>query len=198
MASNCVFCVAVTSSRRVLRRRVELGVFCVSVSVPRCVRGDRPFSRCVAHVLSLPWQTETTGSTSKAGVAQLCRWCYLPAATHGGVNKCPSRQYPSVKMCAAAERANAAGSKAKSSKPYSAYRKLWHAQERSLEREADAKLALLKRQGKLPAVPSGASLKEEVAARPMPPGTSVKEEGVPPMPPDAFVKVEVVVKEEEE
>ena len=59
----------------------------------------------------------------------------------------------------------------------------WHAQERSLEREADAKLALLKRQGKLPAVPSGASLKEE---------------GVPPLPPDAFVKVEVVVKEEEE
>ena len=32
----------------------------------------------------------------------------------------------------------------------------------------------------------------------MPPGTFVKEEGVvpPPMPPDAFVKVEVVVKEE--
>jgi len=32
----------------------------------------------------------------------------------------------------------------------------------------------------------------------MPPGTFVKEEGVvPPMPPDAFVKLEVVVKEEE-
>ena len=32
----------------------------------------------------------------------------------------------------------------------------------------------------------------------MPPGAIVKEEGVvPPMPPDAFVKVEVVVKEEE-
>ena len=33
----------------------------------------------------------------------------------------------------------------------------------------------------------------------MPPGASVKEEGLvpPPMPPDAFVKVEVVVKEEE-
>ena len=32
----------------------------------------------------------------------------------------------------------------------------------------------------------------------MPPGTFVKEEGVvPPMPSDAFVKVEVVVKEEE-
>ena len=38
-------------------------------------------------------------------------------------------------------------------------------------------------QGTLPAAPSGASLKEEGM--------------VPPMPPDAFVKVEVVVKEEE-
>ena len=54
-------------------------------------------------------------------------------------------------------------------------------------------------QGALPAVPSGASLKEEGTVPPMPPGAFVKEEGVlvPPMPPDALVKVEVVVKEEE-
>ena len=53
-------------------------------------------------------------------------------------------------------------------------------------------------QGALPAVPSGASLKEEGTVPPMPPGAFVKGEGVvPPMPPDAFVKVEVVVKEEE-
>ena len=53
-------------------------------------------------------------------------------------------------------------------------------------------------QGTLPALPSGASLKEEDAAPPMPPGALVKDEGVvPPMPPDAFVKVEVVLKEEE-
>ena len=32
----------------------------------------------------------------------------------------------------------------------------------------------------------------------MPPGAFVKEEGtIPPIPPDAFVKVEIVVKEEE-
>ena len=32
----------------------------------------------------------------------------------------------------------------------------------------------------------------------MPPGAFVKEEGtIPPMPPDAFVKVEIVVKEED-
>jgi len=53
-------------------------------------------------------------------------------------------------------------------------------------------------QGTLPAVPSGASLKEEGTIPPMPPGAFVKDEGVvPSMPPDAFVKVEVVVKEEE-
>ena len=53
-------------------------------------------------------------------------------------------------------------------------------------------------QGTLPAVPSGAILKEEDTAPPTPPGTLFKEEGaVPPMPPDAFIKVEVVVKEEE-
>jgi hypothetical protein len=53
-------------------------------------------------------------------------------------------------------------------------------------------------QGALPAVSSGASLKDEDTVPPMPPGTFVKEEGVvPSMPPDAFVKVEVVVKEEE-
>jgi hypothetical protein len=53
-------------------------------------------------------------------------------------------------------------------------------------------------QGALPAVPPGASLKEEGTVPPMPPVTFVKEEGVvPPMPPDAFVKAEVVVKEEE-
>ena len=53
--------------------------------------------------------------------------------------------------------------------------------------------------GKIPAMPSGAVVKEEQEedmAPPVPP--SIKEEGtVPPMPPDAFVKVEVVVKEEE-
>ena len=52
--------------------------------------------------------------------------------------------------------------------------------------------------GTLPAVPPGASLKEEGTVPPMPLGAFVKEEGVvpPPMPPDALVKVEVVVKEE--
>ena len=53
--------------------------------------------------------------------------------------------------------------------------------------------------GKIPAMPSGAVIKEEQeedTAPPMP--STIKEEGtVPPMPPDAFVKVEVVVKEEE-
>ena len=53
--------------------------------------------------------------------------------------------------------------------------------------------------GKIPAMPSGAVIKEEQEedmAPPTPP--TIKEEGtVPPMPPDAFVKVEVVVKEEE-
>ena len=48
-------------------------------------------------------------------------------------------------------------------------------------------------------MPSGAVIKEEQeedVAPPMP--STIKEEGtVPPMPPDAFVKVEVVVKEEE-
>ena len=56
-----------------------------------------------------------------------------------------------------------------------------------------------KGKGKIPAMPSGAVIKEEQeedTAPPMPP--TIKEEGtVPPMPPDAFVKVEVVVKEEE-
>ena len=55
-------------------------------------------------------------------------------------------------------------------------------------------------QGTLPAVPPGASLKEEDFVPPLPPGAIVKEEEgavPPPMPPDAFVKVEVVVKEEE-
>jgi hypothetical protein len=50
-------------------------------------------------------------------------------------------------------------------------------------RAAAGRAAAEEGQGAPPAVPSGASLKEE--------GT------VPPMPPDAFVKLEVVVKEEE-
>ena len=53
--------------------------------------------------------------------------------------------------------------------------------------------------GKIPAMPSGAVIKEEQEegmAPPMP--STIKEEGtVPPMPPDACIKVEVVVKEEE-
>jgi hypothetical protein len=65
-------------------------------------------------------------------------------------------------------------------------------------RAAAARAAVAEGQGTLPAVPSGASLKEEGSVPPMPPGASVKGEGVvPPMPSDAFVKVEVVVKEEE-
>ena len=66
-------------------------------------------------------------------------------------------------------------------------------------------------EGKAPAKPSGAVLKEEGAVPPMPPGAFVKEEQVappgalikeegvvPPMPPDAVVKQErvVVVKQE--
>ena len=71
---------------------------------------------------------------------------------------------------------------------------------RSPEGQAAAgRAAAAESQGTLPAVPSGAILKEEDTVPPMPPGTVVKEEGAvpPPMPPDAFVKVEVVVKEEE-
>ena len=65
-------------------------------------------------------------------------------------------------------------------------------------RAAARRAAVAEGQGTLPAVPSGASLKEEGTVPPMPPGAFVKGEGVvPPMPPDAFVKVEVVVKEEE-
>jgi hypothetical protein len=80
-------------------------------------------------------------------------------------------------------------------------------------RAAAGRAAAAEGQGALPAVPSGASLKEEGTVPPMPPGAFVKGEGVvppmppgasfkgegvvPPMPPDAFVKVEVVVKEEE-
>jgi hypothetical protein len=65
-------------------------------------------------------------------------------------------------------------------------------------RAAAGRAAAAEGQGTLPAVPSGASLKEEGTVPPMPPGAFVKEEGVvPSMPPDAFVKVEVVVKEEE-
>ena len=63
---------------------------------------------------------------------------------------------------------------------------------------AAERAAAAESQGTLPAVPPGAVLKEEGTVPPMPPGTVVKEEGVvpPPMPPDAYVKVEVVVKEE--
>ena len=71
---------------------------------------------------------------------------------------------------------------------------------RSPEGQAAAgRAAAAERQGTLPAVTPGASLKVEDSVPPMPPGAFVKEEGVipPPMPPDAFVKVEVVVKEEE-
>ena len=69
---------------------------------------------------------------------------------------------------------------------------------RSPEGQAAAgRAAAAESQGTLPAVPSGAILKEEVTGPPMPPGTFVKEDGVvPPMPPDAYVKVEVVIKEE--
>ena len=73
---------------------------------------------------------------------------------------------------------------------------------RSPEGQAAAgRAAATESQGTLPAVPSGASLKEDDTVPPMPPGAFVKEESVvPPLPPDgpdAFVKVEVVVKEEE-
>jgi len=65
-------------------------------------------------------------------------------------------------------------------------------------RAAAARAKAAGSQGTHPAVPSGASLKEEDTVPPMPPGAFVKEESVvPPLPPDAFVKVEVVVKEEE-
>ena len=65
-------------------------------------------------------------------------------------------------------------------------------------RAAAGRAAAAEGQGALPAVPSGASLKEEDTVPPMPPGAFVKGEGVvPSMPPNAFVKVEVVVKEEE-
>jgi len=116
------------------------------------------------------------------------------AATHGGADKCPSRQYPSVEkpLSPAGGPARTKGSTAKND-----FSKRYNSELRALRREADAKLASFERQGTLPAVPSGTILKEE--------GTFVKEEGVPPMPPDAFVikeevvvTEEVVVKEEEE
>jgi len=48
--------------------------------------------------------------------------------------------------------------------------------------------AVLKEEGAVPPMPSGAFVKEEQVAPPMPPGAFVKEEGVvPPMPPDAIV-----------
>jgi hypothetical protein len=66
-------------------------------------------------------------------------------------------------------------------------------------RAAARRAAAEEGQGALPAVPPGVSLKKEGTIPPMPTGAFVKEEGVlvPLMPPDAFVKVEVVVKEEE-
>ena len=51
--------------------------------------------------------------------------------------------------------------------------------------------ANLKEEGTVPPMPLGAYVKEEVMAPPMPPGTYFKEERVvPPMPPDAIVKEE--------
>ena len=65
-------------------------------------------------------------------------------------------------------------------------------------RAAAGRAAAAEGQGAPPAVPSGASLKEEGMVQPMPPGAFVKGEGVvPPMPPDAFVKMKPVVKDEE-
>jgi hypothetical protein len=132
----------------------------------------------------------------------LCRWCRLPEAAHGGANKCPSRKYPAISKpleCAAGSEADRD------------YHRRYTAASRELQRTADAELATAvarglpcpnlpaTTQGALPAVPPGASLKEEGTVPPMPTGAFVKEEGVlvPLMPPDAFVKVEVVVKEEE-
>ena len=91
------------------------------------------------------------------------------------------------------------------------YHRRYTAASRELQRTADAELATAvarglpcpnlpaTTQGALPAVPPGASLKEEGTVPPMPTGAFVKEEGVlvPLMPPDAIVKVEAVVKEEE-
>eukprot|EP00964_Phaeocystis_antarctica_P154642 scaffold123471_cov57-Phaeocystis_antarctica.AAC.2 len=60
--------------------------------------------------------------------------------------------------------------------------------------------AVLKEEGAVPPMPLGAYVKEEVVAPPMPPGAFFKEAGVvPPMPPDAVAKREheVVVQEEE-
>eukprot|EP00964_Phaeocystis_antarctica_P007652 scaffold4138_cov46-Phaeocystis_antarctica.AAC.3 len=109
--------------------------------------------------------------------AEARSWRPFPcgSATHGGADKCPSRQYPSVEkpLPPAGGPARTKGSTAKND-----YSKRYNSELRVLQREADAKLVLFERQGTLPAVPSGAILKEE--------GTFVKEEGVPPMPPDAF------------
>ena len=134
--------------------------------------------------------------------AVLCRWCQLPEAAHADANRCASRKYPAIPK--PSERA--AGSEADRD-----YHRRYTAASRELQRTADAELATAvarglpcpnlpaTTQGALPAVPPGASLKEEGTVPPMPTGAFVKEEGVlvPLMPPDAFVKVEVVVKEEE-
>jgi hypothetical protein len=71
-------------------------------------------------------------------------------------------------------------------------------------REAAQRAAASEGQGRAPAMPSGAVLKEEGAVPPMPPDAYVKEEEVaPPMPPGAYFKEEersmppdAVVKEE--
>ena len=87
---------------------------------------------------------------------------------------------------------------AKGSTAKKEWSKRYSSETRALKREADAKLVLFERQGTLPAVPSGAILKEEGTASPLPPGTFINEEGaVPPMLIDAFAEVEVVVMEEE-
>jgi hypothetical protein len=72
-------------------------------------------------------------------------------------------------------------------------------------REAAQRAAASEGQGRAPAMPSGAVLKEEGAVPPMPPDAYVKEEEVaPPMPPGAFFKEEersiplgAVIKQEE-
>jgi hypothetical protein len=72
-------------------------------------------------------------------------------------------------------------------------------------REVAQRAAASEGQGRAPAMPSGAVLKEEGAVPPMPPDAYVKEEEVaPPMPPGAFFKEEersmplgAVIKQEE-
>ena len=97
-------------------------------------------------VLSLLWQIEATKSKAPPLKLELCPWCYLPAAAHGGANSCPFRQYPSVSMpprpVGRTKLVLPKGATAKA-----AYSKCYSLGLRALQREAESKLAAVVEQG---------------------------------------------------